>query len=106
MSEVTQKATDLAEAIKQSEELKALREAEQKLSADEEAMKLLNEVQTLQQGMQKAQTPEAMKQLEVTFNKFAANEIAKEFLEANQNFSKMIEDINKLLQSAISAQNQ
>jgi len=100
-AEVIKKASELAQAIAESEELKNLREAEAKLQNDPEAMELLQEVQRLQQMAQMSGTPEAMQQLEEAFNKFAENPVAKEYLEANQKFSQMIETVNALLQEAI-----
>ncbi|WP_456397611.1 YlbF family regulator [Desulfurobacterium sp.] len=101
MSEVIKKAAELADAIAKSEELKNLRSAEQELLADPEAMELYNEFQRLQQMAQMAGTPEVMQQLEEAYKKFAENEKAKAFLEANQQFGAMLETINKMLQEAI-----
>ncbi|WP_456460261.1 YlbF family regulator [Desulfurobacterium sp.] len=101
MSEVIKKAAELADAIAKSEELKNLRSAEQELLADSEAMELYNEFQRLQQMAQMAGTPEVMQQLEEAYKKFAENEKAKAFLEANQQFGAMLETINKMLQEAI-----
>ncbi len=100
-TEVIRKASELAQAIAESEELANLRAAEAKLQMDPEAMRLLEEVQRLQHMAQMSGTPEAMQQLEEAFNKFAENEVAKEYLEANQKFSQMIETVNSLLQEAI-----
>jgi len=100
-AEVIKKASELAQAIASSEELTNLRAAEAKLQMDAEAMELLQEVQRLQQMAQMTGTPEAMQQLEEAFNKFAENEVAKEYLEANQRFSQMLETVNALLQEAI-----
>ena len=100
-AEVIKKASELAQAIAESEELANFRAAEAKLRLDAEAMQLLNEVQRLQQVAQMSQTPEAMQQLEEAFNKFAENPIGKEYLEANQKFSQMLETVNALLQEAI-----
>ncbi|SMP15171.1 Cell fate regulator YlbF, YheA/YmcA/DUF963 family (controls sporulation, competence, biofilm development) [Desulfurobacterium pacificum] len=100
-AEVIKKASELAQAIAQSEELKALREAEAKLQKDPEAMKLLNEVQRLQQMAQMSGTPEALKELEEAFKKFSENEVAKAYLEANEKFAHMIQTVNSLLQEAI-----
>jgi cell fate (sporulation/competence/biofilm development) regulator YlbF (YheA/YmcA/DUF963 family) len=100
-AEVIKKASELAQAIAQSEELANLRAAEVKLQMNEEAMELLYEVQRLQQMAQMSQTPEAMQKLEEAFKKFSENEIAKEYLEASQRFNQMIETVNHLLQEAI-----
>ncbi|WP_456436192.1 YlbF family regulator [Thermovibrio ammonificans] len=100
-AEVIKKATELAQAIAQSEELANLRAAEAKLMMDQEASKLLQEVQRLQQMAQMSGSPEAMQQLEEAFNKFAQNPVGKEYLEANQKFSQMLETVNSLLQEAI-----
>ena len=100
-AEVIKKASELAQAIASSEELANLRTAEAKLQMDSEAMELLQEVQRLQHMAQMSGTPEAMQQLEEAFSKFAENEVAKEYLEANQRFSQMLETVNALLQEAI-----
>jgi len=100
-AEVIKKASELAQAIAESEELKALRDAEAKLQQNQEAMELLREIQRLQQMAQMSGTPEAMKELEETFKKFSENEVAKEYLEANEKFSHMIQTVNSLLQEAI-----
>ncbi|GEM_PF-971564 len=100
-AEVIKKASELAQAIAESEELANLRAAEAKLQMNPEAMNLLNEVQRLQQMAQMSGTPEAMQQLEEAFNRFAENPIGKEYLEANQRFGQMLETVNALLQEAI-----
>ncbi len=100
-AEVIKKASELAQAIAQSEELANLRAAEAKLQMDPQARELLNEVQRLQQMAQMSGSPEAMQQLEEAFNKFAENPLGKEYLEANQRFNQMLETVNSLLQEAI-----
>jgi cell fate (sporulation/competence/biofilm development) regulator YlbF (YheA/YmcA/DUF963 family) len=100
-SGVIKKASELAQAIASSEELANLRAAEMKLQMDPEAMELLQEVQRFQQMAQMSGSPEAMQQLEEAFNRFAENEVAKEYLDANQKFSQMLETVNVLLQEAI-----
>ena len=100
-AEVIKKASELAQAIAESEELANFRAAEAKLRLDPEASQLLNEVQRLQQMAQMSGSPEAMQQLEEAFNKFAEHPVGKEYLEANQRFSQMLETVNALLQEAI-----
>ena len=100
-AEVIKKASELAQAIAQSEELANLRAAEAKLQMDQQARELLNEVQRLQQMAQMSGSPEAMQQLEEAFNKFAENPLGREYLEANQRFNQMLETVNSLLQEAI-----
>lgn len=100
-TDIIKKASALAQAIADSEELANLRAAETKLQQDSEATKLLEEVQRLQQMAQMSGSSEAMQQLEKVFNKFAENKVAKEYLEASQRFSQMLETVNRLLQEAI-----
>ncbi len=101
MSEVIRKANELAKAIAESEELKALRKAEEELFSDPEALELFREYQRLRQMLQFVNTPEVQKDYEEIYKKFSENEKGKNFLEASQKFAFLLDTVNSILKSGI-----
>ncbi len=101
---ITQKAHELGEMIKESEELKALKDAEKAQQENEEAqqlvsdfnMKRMNLAREIQQNGLSEE--EAIKRNNDAFNEMVEkSEVIKNYVEAKKNFDKMINGVNDII---------
>ena len=109
--EILKKAHELGEMIKNSNEMKAMDEADAIRQNDEEAQKLLQEfnlkymnvARDLQAG--KIQNQEAMVRNNEAFAEMVEkSESIKNFVEAKKAFDNMVNEINKILNYYITGQ--
>ena len=109
---VQEKAEELAEAIKNSVEYKNLKEAKAKLDEDEEAAELLKKLQSKQQRVQMMrqngqELNEAMKEdLKSLHSEMEDNKIVSTFMQCQEDFNKIMEEVNKELSTAIQGEEQ
>ncbi|MBM7557099.1 YlbF family regulator [Halanaerobacter jeridensis] len=109
---VKEKAEELAEAIKTSVEYKNLKEAKAKLDEDEEAAELLKKLQSKQQRVQMMrqngqELNEAMKEdLKSLHSEMEDNKIVSTFMQCQEDFNKIMEEVNKELSTAIQGEEQ
>lgn len=110
--EIYAKAKELAEAISNSTELAALKQAELKMMMDDAARAIVEEYQGIQQNaMMKGLAFEDLseeektrvEQLEAAMNE---NENIANFLAANQAFEQIVRSINMIITAAITGQDQ
>jgi cell fate (sporulation/competence/biofilm development) regulator YlbF (YheA/YmcA/DUF963 family) len=107
---VKEKAEELAAAIKDSSELKNLKEAKAKLDEDKAAQELMKKLQSKQQRVKMMrqngnELNEAMKDdLKSLHAEMEENEIIKDFMKRQEDFNNMMEKINNKLSTALQAE--
>jgi cell fate (sporulation/competence/biofilm development) regulator YlbF (YheA/YmcA/DUF963 family) len=105
---VLTKAVELGVALSQSEELQNVREAEQKMFADEEARGLLEEFQQCRQELEFLRlrgmepSPEQQEAFGSVRARMQQNPLISGFLQAQENFDQVLRQINQILNQAIS----
>jgi len=111
MSEILKKARELGKAIANSKELKEMHEAEVIMLQDEESKKILKEFQEKQRTFQAIQAAgnkltEVQKQ-EVSSleEKMLNNPLIHDYLKKQQNFEKILDELNKIIEDAITGSN-
>lgn len=106
MQEILQKARELGIMIAESGEFEKLKIAEERQLADPEAQKMMMEYATKRDELsQKAQSPGISKedfediknQMQAEFEKMCENENIKAYLDASNNFSKLINQVNSII---------
>ena len=100
-------ANRLSEEIRNSEQFKALKEAKEKLFADEEKKKIIEEFEQLKQEVQimemKQQANQEVDQedkklkLAKLYNVLVEHEDIKNYFDLEIAFNKMIYDVNKMI---------
>ncbi len=108
--EIYAKAKELAEALAQSNELAAVKEAEAKMMMDTDARNIIEEYQTIQMNAMNsginyedlpAEQKQRVEELESIMN---INENIVAFLSANQAFEQVLRSVNMILSNAINGQ--
>ena len=100
---IKEKALELANLIKDSEEFKAIKSAEARLKLDPNAQDLINEFQGIQQrAMEKqyqGEQPEAsdIQKLQSLQSQLQLNLTVKALVEAQENFEKLMTDVNETI---------
>jgi cell fate (sporulation/competence/biofilm development) regulator YlbF (YheA/YmcA/DUF963 family) len=107
---IEQKAKELGEEIRNTEQYKVLETAGQKLKDDESAQDLIKELQEVQKQIEFAQrsgVPPTQEQGE-SFNairqKMEANSSVQEFMKAQQQFNTVMETVNNAIGKGITGQ--
>lgn len=101
------KAEELGDEILESSEYNELKDAEEAVESDETAKSLLDEFQAAQKRLQMAQangqevTQEQQQEIQSIQAKMQENEKIKEFMEAQQNFNKIMQTVNQVITSAL-----
>ncbi len=101
------KAMELGQEISQSTELKKWREAEATVLADPAAADMIREFQVKQRVMVEARsagrklTGDEQDELVNLHQRMNENPKIKEFMESQRQFQQMINDVNQILQQAI-----
>ncbi|MEW6541092.1 MAG: YlbF family regulator [Bacillota bacterium] len=101
------KAMELGHEISQSTELHKMRETEASVHADQAAAGMIQEFQVKQRVMAEARstgrklTGEEQDELVNLHQRMTENPKIKEFMEAQRQFHQMINDVNRILQQAI-----
>lgn len=107
-AEIMEKASQLAEAIAESNELSAMRDAEIEMNNDLEAVKILEEFQDKQQELYTLQVNgsvigdaerEAYEAIEARMQE---NPSIKKYIDASDNFENLMKSINLIITRAIS----
>ncbi|AGL01375.1 YlbF family regulator [Desulfoscipio gibsoniae] len=107
---ILEKAYELGQEIAASEELNNMKNAEQSMMADPEAQSIIQEFNTKQKqylDMQKQgqQLTDAQKSEVADLEKrMLDNSLIYSFFQAQQNFEKVLEEINNIISSAITGQ--
>ena len=108
---IMEKAQALAEEIVESTEYEELKNAETAMYDDEEAKDLLNEFESTQKRLQMAHAngkqinEKQQKDFQSIQSKMQQNEKIKEFMEAQQNFNKIMQTVNKVITDALQSEN-
>ncbi|MBM7624115.1 YlbF family regulator [Sporohalobacter salinus] len=104
---IMDKAEELGDEILESSEYNELKAAEEAVESDETAKSLLDEFQAAQKRLQMAQangqevTQEQQQEIQSIQAKMQENEKIKEFMEAQQNFNKIMQTVNQVITSAL-----
>lgn len=104
---IKEKAKELAAEIKNSDEYKNLQEAKAKLDDDKEAAELMQKLQSKQQRVQMMrqngnELNEAMKKdLESLHAEMEENPIVSDFMQRQEDFNNIMEEVNNKLSTAI-----
>lgn len=101
------KAMELGNEIANSTELKSFRDAEAAVLSNSEAYDLVRKFTTAQQDFRQAHmngkvTDEQRQKIQDMHTEVMQNQIAREYIESQQRFDQVIQNINQILQSAIS----
>ncbi|MFW5998270.1 MAG: YlbF family regulator [Halanaerobiaceae bacterium] len=109
---VKEKAEELAEEIIETEEYQELKKAEENMHDDEEAENLLNEYQSTQQRLQMAQSngqnisSQQQKKFQNLQTKMQSNSEIKNFMEKQQEFNKVMQEVNQTISSYLGGNNE
>lgn len=104
---ILEQAQKLGEAILETEEYKRFIDAEKKQAADEGAMKEIEEYNNLRNGYamevkdnepSKERVEEIRKELGDAFDKLESNPVIHEYIEANKNYTQLIDDIQGVIE--------
>jgi len=107
MSKVMEKARELGEAIANSRELKEMHVAEVAMLQDSEAKKVLEEFQEKQRAFRAIQaagkklTETQKKEVSALEEKMLSNPLIYNYLQKQQNFEKILDELNKIIEEAI-----
>lgn len=102
-----EKAEELGEEIVESSEYTELQAAQEAMQGDEDAKALLDEFQAKQKQLQMAQmngqqaSQEQQQELQSLQAKMQENAKIKKFMEAQEEFNKVMETVNQVISSAI-----
>ena len=106
MNEIIEKARELGMMLADSDEMKALKGAEEMQLADPEAQVLMMEYANAREAAAvKAQNPDVTKEefeqiqtdMEKAFAKLMTNENIKRYVEANNSFKSLINQVNSII---------
>lgn len=107
---IMDKARELAEAIAECEELKAMRSAEARMSLDPKAQEIIQEFQEKQRdfyniqmsgGELNEQQKAEVQQIE---QRMRQNENIRNFVEAEQKFEKLLNEVNLIIAQGITGE--
>lgn len=108
-NEINEKAQLLAEAIARCSELANLRSSEDAMAADESAQKLISELQKAQERFMELQqngnepSEEDKKLVDEIETKVEANIAISAYMQAQDNFTRMLDSVNSILAGAIAS---
>jgi len=106
MNDIIEKARELGQMLAESDELKALKGAEELQLADPKAQELMMEYANAREAAaQKAQNADItkedfeqiQKEMEAAFSKLMTNENIKRYIEANNTFKNLINQVNAII---------
>lgn len=102
---IYEKAKELAEAIVNSEELKAVKDAEATIACDPEARQLVEEYQKLQElFMEKSfeeLSEEEQKKVETLEKKMSQNKCINDYMETQQKLEQVLRSVNLIISNAL-----
>ncbi len=111
--EVFDKARELGEAIVNSNEYKALKLAEARQEQDETAMKLLQEYSAIRRALgeeinkgeaDETRMEEIRGEVEAAYQKVTSNELIMDYINAQQAFQTIVDQMNTILSYHITGQ--
>ncbi|MBO5008891.1 MAG: YlbF family regulator [Clostridia bacterium] len=106
MNDIIEKARELGQMIADSDEFKALKGAEELQLSDPEAQQLMMEYANTREALsKKAADPDMTKEgfeaiqteMEQAFQKLMTNANIKRYIEANQSFKTLIDQVNAII---------
>jgi len=106
MNDIIEKARELGKMIADSDEMKALKGAEELQLADPKAQELMMEYANKREEISKKASDPNMtkegfeaiqKEMEDAFKKLMTNENIKRYIEANKQFKTLIEQVNAII---------
>lgn len=106
MNEIIEKARELGQMLAESDEFKALKGAEELQLSDPEAQELMMEYANTRESLGKRATSgdatkedfeSIQKEAEQAFNKLLENQNIKRYLDANQTFKNLIDQVNAII---------
>lgn len=109
-AEIMEKASELAELIVGSDELAAMRKAEDAMNNDPAAVKILTEFQEKQQQVYKAHMngqeldAEDKRQVEEIEQKMGENPSIRAYIEASEKFEHLMRSVNMVITRALSGE--
>lgn len=104
---IKEKAQELAEEIINSPEYQKMKDAEQTVMNDEIASNLMEELESAQKRIQMAQMngqeidQSQQKKIQNLKAKMQQNPEIKDFLQAQQEFNQVMEDVNEIISNAL-----
>ncbi len=104
---IKEKAQELAQEIINSPEYQQMKDAEQAVMNDEDASDLMEELESAQKRVQMAQMngqeidQSQQKKIQNLKAKMQQNPEIKDFLQAQQNFNQIMEDVNEIISNAL-----
>ncbi len=104
---ISEKANELAEVIKQTQEYEDLKSAEAKLKLDPAAQDLISEFQEKQEKLQSAQQTgeqvdqDVVQSLQGLQGQMQGNETIKNLMEAQQQFDEIMKQVNETITQAL-----
>ncbi len=108
--EVFERAKALGQAIANTDILEEVRAAERRIQLDPQAQDLFQEMQDLQQKVQQAQmsgeplSPQVQNQMQQVKMQMQGNDTCKKWLDAQEEFSNMMQEINQTIGEAMAQQ--
>lgn len=106
MNDIIEKARELGQMIADSDEMKALKGAEEMQLADPDAQELMMEyankrdeisARASDPNMTKEGFEEIQKEMEAAFQKLMTNANIKRYIEANKEFKTLIDQVNAII---------
>ncbi len=100
---VKDKAAELAEAIKDTEEFQNLQSAENRISLDPKAQDLVDELQQKQNDLQQAQaqgqqpSSEVVQDLQQLQNQMKLNTTLQNLFKAQESFNELMQSVNQVI---------
>jgi len=115
MNEIIEKARELGMMLAESDEMKALKGAEELQLADTAAQELLMEYANTREALaQRASAPDVtkedfeqiQKEMNDAFAKIMTNENIKRYIEANRDFKTLIDQVNSIISFFVKGEEQ
>lgn len=115
MNPIIEKARELGMMLAESDEMKALKGAEELQLADKEAQELLMEYANTRDALsQRAAAPDVTKEdfesiqkdMNDAFAKIMTNENIKRYIEANRDFKNLIDQVNAIISFFVKGEEQ
>ena len=100
MSNIYDSANQIEREIRELPEFKALKEAYEKVQANEEAHKLFKDFQAKQMSGQEFSDEDAMKAQEMAV-KIQSEEVINDLMQKEQGFSTIINDLNRIIMTPV-----
>jgi cell fate (sporulation/competence/biofilm development) regulator YlbF (YheA/YmcA/DUF963 family) len=104
---IENKAKELAETIKQTEEFEALKSAEARIQLDPNAQDIINRLRETQEKIQMAQqmgrpvSRDDIKELQDIHNQMQVNITLKNFIKAQEDFNEVMQKVNRAITESL-----